>query len=77
MSLYSQVLINIKYFFLFAKKTIAQDHSLYIGSQEVDTLFTELQIHEIITISTKSIYSKNDTFKGLSKSKFKKAVSLT
>lgn len=48
-----------------------------MGSLEVDTLFTELQIHEIITISTKSFYSKNDTFKGLSKSKFKMAVSLT
>ena len=48
-----------------------------MGSLEVDTFFTELQIHEIITISTKSFYSKNDTFKGLSKSKFKMAVSLT
>ena len=47
-----------------------------MGGLDVDSLFTNILLEETITISTESIYNENDTVEGLSKSEFKKRLSL-
>ena len=48
-----------------------------MGTLDEDSLFTNISLEETITICTKSVYNQKDTVEGLSKSEFKKLLSLS
>ena len=61
---------------MFAKEIAEQDSSFYVGSLDVDSLFTDIPVEETINICTESIYDQNDSIEGLNKSEFKELLSL-
>ena len=67
---------TIKDSFSFAKEIVQQDSSFYMGSLDVDSLFTNIPLEETINICTESVYNQNDIVEGLSKSEFKELLSL-
>ena len=67
---------TIKDSFSFAKEIVQQDSSYYMGSLDVDSLFTNIPLEETINICTESVYNQNDIVEGLSKSEFKELLSL-
>ena len=66
---------SVKDSFSFAKEIVEQDSSFYMGSLDVDSLFTNIPLEEIINICTESIYDQNDSIEGLNKSEFKELLS--
>ena len=62
--------------FSFAKEIFEQENSFYMGSLDVDSLFTNIPLEETIHICTESIYDQNDSVKSLNKSEFKELLSL-
>ena len=62
--------------FICKKKHFEQDNSFYMGSLDVDSLFTNIPFEETINFSTESKYDQNDSVEGLNKSKFKELLSL-
>ena len=67
---------TVKDSFSFAKEIVEQDSSFYMGSLDVDSLFTNIPLEETINICTESIYDQNDSIEGLNKSEFKELLSL-
>ena len=61
---------------MFAKEIAEQDSSFYVGSLDVDLLFTNIPVEETVNICTESIYDQNDSIEGLNKSEFKELLSL-
>ena len=61
---------------MFAKEIVEQDSNFYMGSLDVDSLFTNIPLEETINICTESIYDQNDSIEGLNKSEFKELLSL-
>ena len=51
--------------FSVAKEIVEQDSNFYMGSLDVDWLFTNIPLEETIDISTELIYDQNDSFQGL------------
>ena len=47
-----------------------------MGSLDVDSIFTNIPLEEIINICTESIYDQNDSVEGLNKSESKELLSL-
>ena len=68
---------TVKDSFSFAKEIAEQDSSFHVGSLDVDSLFTNIPLEEIVNICTESIYDQNDIVEGLNKSEFKKLLSLS
>ena len=60
----------------FPKEIVEQDSSFYMGSLDVDSLFTNIPLEETINICTESIYYQNGIVEGLNKSEFKELLSL-
>ena len=67
---------TVKDSFSFAKEIVEQDSNFYMGSVDVDSLFTNIPLEEAINICTESIYDQNDSIEGLNKSEFKELLSL-
>ena len=67
---------TVKDSFSFAKEIVEQDSNFYMGSLDVDSLFTNISLEETINICTESIYDQNDSIESLNKSEFKKLLSL-
>ena len=67
---------TVKDSFSFAKEIVEQDSNFYMGSLDVDSLFTNIPLEETINICTESIYDQNDSIEGLNKSEFKELLSL-
>ena len=67
---------TVKDSFSFAKEIVEQDSNFYMGSLDVDSLFTNISLEETINICTESIYDQNDSIESLNKSEFKELLSL-
>ena len=67
---------TIKDSFPFAKEIVDQDRSLFMASLDVDSLFTNIPLDEIINVCTEPIFNESDTVEGLNKSEFKELLSL-
>ena len=67
---------TVKYSFSFAEEIFEQDSNFYLGSLDVDSLFTNIPLEETINICTELIYDQNDSIEGLNKSVFKELLSL-
>ena len=64
---------TVKDSFPFTKDIVEQDSNFYMGSLDVDSLFTNILLEETINVWTESIYDQNDTVEGLNKSGFKES----
>ena len=67
---------TVKNSFSFAKEIVEQDSNFYMGSLDVNSLFTYVPLEETINICTESIYDQNNGIEGLNKSEFKELLSL-
>ena len=67
---------TVKDSFSVGKEIVEQGSSFLKGSLDVDSLFTNIPLKEIINFCTESIYDQNDIVEGLNKSEFKELLSL-
>ena len=67
---------TVKDSFSFAKEIVEQGSNFYLGSLDVDSLFTNISREKTINICTESIYDQNDSTEGLNKSEFKELLFL-
>ena len=56
---------TVKDSFSFAKKIVEKDSNFYMGSLDVDSLFTNIPQEETINICTELIYDQNGSIEGL------------
>ena len=68
--------IIVKDSFAFAEKIVHQDSKLFMGSLDVDSLFTNIPLEETINICTNLLYNNEDVIEGINKSEFKNLLSL-
>ena len=66
---------TVKDSFAFAEEIVHQDSKLFMGSLDVDSLFTNIPLEETINICTNLLYN-NDVIEGINKSEFKNLLSL-
>ena len=67
---------TVKDTFCFAKEIVEQDSSLFMGSLDVDSLFTNIPLDETIDICTNLIYNQQDVIEGINKEEFRSLLSL-
>ena len=60
----------------FAEEIVHQGGKLFMGSLDVDSLFTNKPVEETINICTNLLYDHEDVIEGISKSEFKNLLSL-
>ena len=68
---------TVKDSFAFAEEILYQDGKLFMGSLDVDSLFTNITLKETINICTNLLYNNVDVIEGINKSEFEKLLSLT
>ena len=68
---------TVKDSFHFAEEIIDQQHDLFMGSLDVDSLFTNIPLEETIEICTNELFKESEIVEGLSKTEFKELLSLT
>ena len=56
--------------FHFAKETVDQQHDLFMGSLDVDSLFSNIPSEETIEICTNKLFKEFENVEGLSKTEF-------
>ena len=62
--------------FYFADEIVDQQNDLFMGSLDVDSLFTNISLEETIEICTNELFKESETVEGLSKTEFKGILSL-
>ena len=62
--------------FAFAEDIVHQDRKLFMGSLDVDSLFTNIPLEETIIVCTNLLYNNEDVIEGINKSEFKNLLSL-
>ena len=62
---------TVKDSFHFVEEIVDQQHDLFIGSLDVDSLFTNIPLEETIEICTNELFKECETIEGLSKLTFK------
>ena len=67
---------TVKDSFHFAEEIVDQQHDLFMGSLDVDSLFTNINLEETIEICTNELFKESETVEGLSKTVFKELLSL-
>ena len=67
---------TIKDSFHFPEEIVDQQHDLFMGNLDVDSLFTNIPLEETIETSTKKLFKESETVEGLSKTEFKELLSL-
>ena len=67
---------TVKDSFHFAEEIVDQQHDLFMGSLDVDSLFTNIPLEETIEICTNELFKESETVEGLSKTEFKELLSL-
>ena len=67
---------NVKDSFAFAEEIVHQDSKIYMGSLDVDSLFTNIPLEVTINICTNLIYDNVDVIEGINKFAFKNLLSL-
>ena len=65
-----------KILLLLLKKIVQQDGKLFIGSLDVDSLFTNIPLKETINTCTNLLYKNVDIIEGINKSEFDNLLSL-
>ena len=58
---------TVKDSFHFAEEIVDQQHDLFMGSLDVDSLFTNIPLEETIEICTNELFKESETIEGLSK----------
>ena len=69
--------ITVKDSFAFAEEIVDQDGTLFMGSLDVGSLFTNIPLKETINICISLLYNNVDVKEALNKSKFENLLSLT
>ena len=72
----TQIEFTVKDCFHFAEEIVNQQHNLFIGSLDVDSLFTYIPSEETIEICTNELCKESETIEDLSKTEFKELLSL-
>ena len=67
---------TVKDTFVFADKIVEQDPEFFIGSLDVDSLFTNIPLEETFHIRTNTLFENTERVEGLSKIEFKELLSL-
>ena len=67
---------TVKDSFAFAEEIVYQDAKLFMGSLNVDSLFTSMPLKETINICTNLLYNNVDVIEGTNKSEFENLPSL-
>ena len=67
---------TVKDSFNFATGIVEQDSSNFMGSLDIDSLFTNIPLKETIEICNKNLFKNNEIVDGLKKSEFKDFLSL-
>ena len=62
--------------FAFAEEIVHQDSKLFMGSLDVDSLFTNISLEETINKCTNLLYNNKDVIEVINKSEFKNLLSL-
>ena len=63
---------KVKDSFQFAVKIVDQQHDLFMGSLDVDSLFTNISLEDTTEIHANELFKESETVEDLRKSKFKK-----
>ena len=58
---------TVKDSFHFAEEIVDQQHDLFMGSLDVDSLFTNIPLEETIEICTNELFKETETAEGLNK----------
>ena len=66
----------IKHSFHFAEEIADQQSDFFLGSLDVDSLFTNIPLEETTKICTNELFKESETVEGLSRSEFKEILSL-
>ena len=67
---------TVKDFLAFAEEIVYQDSKLFMGTLDVDSLFTNIPLEETINICTNLLYNNEDVIESITKSEFKNLLSL-
>ena len=67
---------TVKDSFNFAEEVVDQQHDLFMGSLDGDSLVTNIPLEETIEICTNELFKESETVEGLSKTEFKELLSL-
>ena len=67
---------TVKDSFHFAEEIVDQQHDLFMGSWDVDSLFTNIPLEVTIEICTNELFKESEAVEGLSKTEFKELLSL-
>ena len=67
---------TVKVSFSFAEEIVHLDSKLFMGSLDVDSLFTNTPLVETINICTSLLFNNENVIEGISKSGFKNLLSL-
>ena len=67
---------TVKDSFHFAEEIVDKQHDLFMGSLDVDSLFTNIPLEETIEICTNELFKESEIVEGLSKTEFKELLSL-
>ena len=67
---------TVKNLFAFAEGILEQDSACFMGSLDVDFLFTNIPLEETIDICTNTLFENTEKVEGLSKIEFKELLSL-
>ena len=67
---------TVKDSFAFAEEIVEQDSEFFMGSLDVDSLFTNIPLEETIDICTNTLFENMEKVEGLSKIEFKELLSL-
>ena len=62
---------TVKDSFAFAEEIVEQDFNIFMGSLDVDSLFTNMVLEETIDICTNTPFKNTERLEGLSKIEFK------
>ena len=62
--------------FALAKEIVEQDSEFFMGSLDVDSLFTNIPLEETINICANTLFENMEKVEGLSKIEFKELLSL-
>ena len=67
---------TVKVSFFIAEEIVHLDSKLFMGSLDVDSLFTNTPLVETINICTSLLFNNENVIEGISKSEFKNLLSL-
>ena len=67
---------TVKYSFAFAEEIVHQDGKIFMGSFDVDSLFTNKPLEQTINICTNMLYNNVDVIEAINKSEFENLLSL-